>query len=216
MSRRRKLQATIKSAKRLFSGFFKLDEYVIEVERHNGGSMEVARLILERGHAVAILAYDPRRDEVLLVNEMRPGCLVAGDDPFSDALPAGMIDAAESEMVAARRELMEETGMIAEDMRMIHKGAYCSSGGSSERIGLVLAIVDMAKAGGIHGEVTEGEDIKSVVYDARDFIRAADEGAIKDMKALLAANWLARNRIALQKEFTAIAGNDNVTSITGT
>src|SRR6218665_1855659 len=61
-------EARIVQKDRVFDGFFKMDELTIEQDTHDGGSMTVKRLIFERGHAVAILGYDPARDEVLLVN----------------------------------------------------------------------------------------------------------------------------------------------------
>lgn len=191
-------EARIVNKERVFDGFFKMDELTIEHDTHDGGSMTVKRLIFERGHAVAILGYDPARDEVLLVNEMRPGLLAAGDYPFNDSLPAGMIDKGEDEITAAKREMREETGMELKDARLIHAGAYVSSGGTSERLALVFGTIDMAKAGGVHGHASEGEDIKTVVLTSDEFIQRAESGALKDMKSLVCAFWLAKNRDSIR------------------
>lgn len=203
-------EARIVSRRRVYDGFFKMDEYTIDVDCHNGGRQTVDRLIFERGHAVAILGYDPARDEVLLVNEMRPGLLAAGEYPFSDSLPAGMIDAGEDEIEAARREMMEETGLVLDNARLIHAGAYVSSGGTSERLALVFGTVDMTKAGGVHGHAHEGEDIKSVIVSADEFIARAESGELKDMKSLVCAFWLSKHRDDLRKLAPAAESvNDN-------
>src|SRR5690606_21016595 len=133
----KKPNARVIGKERVFDGFFKMDELTIEQDTHDGSSMTVKRLIFERGHAVAILGYDPARDEVLLVNEMRPGLLAAGEYPFNHSLPAGMIDPGEDERTAAKREMQEETGLQLKTPRMSHEGAYVSSGGTSERLALV-------------------------------------------------------------------------------
>jgi len=211
----KKPQARIVGKERVFDGFFKMDELTIEQDTHDGGTMTVKRLIFERGHAVAILGYDPARDEVLLVNEMRPGLLAAGDYPFNDSLPAGMIDAGEDEITAAKREMQEETGLELKNPRMIHDGAYVSSGGTSERLALVFGIVDMTKAGGIHGHASEGEDIKSVIVSFDDFIERAENGTLKDMKSLVCAFWLNKHRDQIRREYTAErALNDNLSKFT--
>lgn len=203
-------QARIVNKQRVFDGFFKMDELTIQHDTHSGGSMTVKRLIFERGHAVAILGYDPARDQVLLVNEMRPGLLAAGDYPFNDSLPAGMIDAGEDEITAAKREMLEETGMELKNPQMIHPGAYVSSGGTSERLALVFGTVDMSKAGGVHGHASEGEDIKTVVMSSDEFISRAESGALKDMKSLVCAFWLAKNRDSIRQTYAADqVRNDN-------
>ena len=148
MSDEKKPQAKIIESKRVYDGFFKMDELTIEMDRHEGGTMTLKRLNFERGHAVAMLGYDPVRDEVLLVNEMRPGMLAAGTYPFVDALPAGMIDKGEDAIAAAVREMHEEAGLELKNPRLIHDGAFVSSGGTSEKISLVVGIVDTSKAGG--------------------------------------------------------------------
>jgi ADP-ribose pyrophosphatase len=47
---------------------------------------------MERGNAIAVLGHDPKRDEVVLANEFRPGALAAGDYPYRDNLVAGEIE----------------------------------------------------------------------------------------------------------------------------
>jgi len=183
------MTARIKNKKRVYDGFFKLDELEIESD-----GQAVTRLVLERGHAVAILGFDPDQDKVVLINEMRAGPLAAGDDPFYDSLPAGMIDADETALAAAVREMKEETGLTLRDAFTVHAGAYASAGGSSERIAIVYGVVDTSKAGGTHGKAEEGENIKTVVLSSGEFIKRAVDGRLKDLKSLAAAFWLANNR----------------------
>lgn len=83
--------ARVKSVKRVYDGYFKLDEYIIEAEKHGGGTVELHRVIFERGHSVAVLAYDPATDNVLLVNQISAGAIAANDNPFDSSLPAGSI-----------------------------------------------------------------------------------------------------------------------------
>lgn len=193
-------QAQISERKRVYDGFFKVDELTIRMCRHNGGQMEVKRLVFERGHAVAILGYDPISDEVLLINEMHPGLLAAGEYPFIDSLPAGMIDKGEAVLEAAAREFYEETGAQLSSAKVIHNGAYVSSGGTSEKITLVVGTLDMSQVqnGSLHGKTEEGEDIRVSIVKANDYISRAEQGLLHDMKCMVFALWLSKNRDALR------------------
>ncbi|HEU4625479.1 MAG TPA: NUDIX domain-containing protein [Steroidobacteraceae bacterium] len=190
----RKMHAAIRDRTALHEGFLKVYRYEFEVERHAGGTDRLTREVMERGNAVAVLGHDPGRDEIVLVNEFRPGLMVSGEYPFGDNLVAGVIDGGESPLAAAVREMREETGLELREPLLIHPGAYVSSGGTSERIALVYGIVDTAGAGGIHGAPDESEDILTVVLPAQTFIDRVHAGEIADMKTLLAGYWLAARR----------------------
>ena len=187
----RKLHAGILQRTPLHQGFLKVYRYVFDVERQRGQRVQLTWELMERGHAVAVLGHDPKRDEVVLVNEFRPGALVAGDYPFRDNLVAGAIDEGESAIESAVREMQEEAGLILHEPRLIHSGAYVSSGGTSEKITLVYGRVDTSKGGGIYGVSTEREETLAVIVPARTFIARVRQGEINDFKTLVAGYWFA-------------------------
>jgi ADP-ribose pyrophosphatase len=171
-----------------------LSRYVFEVERFKGGSRDVTRDVLERGHSVGVLGYDPARDEIVLISEFRPGAAVVGDPAFFETLIAGTIEGDESAITVAAREMKEEAGLALLEPVLVHAGAYVSAGGTSEKIAIVAGRVDTESAGGIHGKRSEDEDIKTVVLSATEFIRRVRGGEIRDMKTLLAGYWFAEQR----------------------
>jgi ADP-ribose pyrophosphatase len=189
----RPLHVEIRSEKLLTDGFLKVRRYEFEVEKHAGGTRIFTREVMLRGHAVGILGYDPDRDEIVLINEFRPGCLLAGDVPFTDNVAAGVVDDGESPIEAAVREMQEETGLDLRDPRLVHPGAYVSSGGTSEKVAIVFGFVDASGAGGIHGNEHESEDILTVVLPAAAFIERVRGGAITDFKTLVAGYWFAEH-----------------------
>lgn len=191
---RRKLTAEILGRAPLYAGFLSVFRYDFKIETHDGGTDLITREVMERGDAVAVLGYDPKRDEVVLCNEFRPGALVAGDYPYRDNLVAGAIDEGESAIEAAVREMKEEAGLDLRDPLVIHPGAFVSSGGTSERIVLVFGTVDTSHAGGVHGMRDEHEDILTVVLPAQDFIDRVRKADISDLKTLLAGYWFAEFR----------------------
>ena len=94
--------------------------------------------------------------------------------------------------------MLEEVGLELREARIIHPGAYVSSGGTSEKIILVLGLVDASMAGGVHGNPNENEDILAVVQSAEQFIERCMTGQITDLKTLVAGYWLAHHRSTLR------------------
>jgi ADP-ribose pyrophosphatase len=193
------LQASVEQREVLHAGFLTLSRYVFRVEKHDGGHRDLTWEVMERGHAVAVLGFDPALDRVVLISEFRPGVLLAGDHPFTDNLVAGGMEANESAQAAAIREMREETGLHLREPRVIHPGAFVSSGGTSEKITLVFGFVDTTNAGGVHGNAEESEDILTVVIPAQEFIARVQSAQITDLKTLVAGYWFASNYEGLKK-----------------
>lgn len=191
-------RATIVTSTRLSDGFIKLDRIVFDTPTHAGGRQHVEREVTDRGHAVGVLGYDPERDEVVLINEFRPGCMVAGDPAFTDNVVAGGMSEGESPLDAAVREMREEAGLELRDPILVHPGAYVSSGGSTEKMAIVLGFVDTRLAGGVHGNDNESEDILTVVLPWQTFIQRVRDAQITDLKTLVAGYWLAEHRDRLR------------------
>ena len=190
----------IRSQKRLFDDFFKIDELVLAHERYDGGmSGDERRLVFERGDAVAVLLFDAEARAVVLVEQFRPPTLIAHrrDNPASMdgwiiELVAGMIDAGETAGQAAIREVFEETGYRIANPRPIGK-YFSSPGGSDERFYLYFAMVGeaqrQARGGGLDGQ----EDIKVLQLKVDDLFDRLARGAIDDPKLAIAAYWLKDN-----------------------
>jgi ADP-ribose pyrophosphatase len=187
----RQLRAVIRSRTALHEGFLRVYRYEFDVEQYGGGIRRTSWEMMERGNAVAVLGHDPGRDEVVLVNEFRPGVIVAGDYPYRDNLVAGAIENNETAPQAAVREMWEEAGLVLSDPVLIHPGAYVSSGGTSEKIAIVYGTVDTSHAGGVHGNAAENEDILTIVLPAKVFIDRVRSGDINDLKTLVAGYWFA-------------------------
>ena len=73
-------------------------------------------------------------------------------------------------IIFTRFEMQEEAGLVLSNPVLIHPGAYVSSGGTSEKIAIVYGTVDTGRAGGVHGNPSEQEDILTVVLPAKVFI----------------------------------------------
>jgi ADP-ribose pyrophosphatase len=192
----KQLRAVIHRRTPLHEGFLRVYQYEFDVEKHGGGIRRTSWEVMERGNAVAVLGHDPGRDEVVLGNEFRPGAIVAGEYPYRDNLVAGAIENNETPLEAAVREMQEEAGLVLSNPVLIHPGAYVSSGGTSEKISIVYGTVDTGRAGGVHGNAAEHEDILTVVLPAKVFIDRVRSGDINDLKTLVAGYWFAERHAA--------------------
>ena len=163
-----------------------------------GGSGEIAREVIERGHAVTVLPYDAIRDEVVMIEQLRVGALARGDPaPWLLEVIAGVVEPGEEAPEVARREAMEEAGLALDAVTEILTH-YTSPGIVTETITLYYAAVDASAAGGVHGLAAEGEDIRVQVLGFEAAMAALAEGRITSGPAVIALQWLALNRASLR------------------
>lgn len=180
----------------VFQGYFRIDRYHLRHKLFAGGmSATFTREIFERGHAAAVLPYDPLRDAVVLIEQFRPGALAAGWHPWVIEPIAGIIEPGESVEQVVHREAREEAGVIVSDLMPIYH-YLTSPGGTSETCALFCGRVDSQGAGGIHGLDGEQEDIRVSVVPFAEVAKwlAEGDGRLNVALLIIALQWLALNR----------------------
>ena len=186
-----------------FKGYFQVDRYRLRHHRFGGGWTGVMqREVFERGHAAAVLPYDPERDAVVLIEQFRIGALAAGLEPWLIEVIAGIIEPGESADSVVRREAVEEAGCTLGELVSI--GTFLMSpGGSSETLATFCARTDSRGLGGVHGLEAEDEDIRVKVLPWREARELLDGQGLVNANAVLALQWLALNREALRQRWIA-------------
>lgn len=186
----------------LYRGFFSLNLYRFRHRLFNGEmSGEVKREIFERGHAAVLLPYDPVRDEVVLIEQLRIAALDTSSSPWLLEMVAGMIETGESVEDVCRREAQEEAGVVVGRCKPV-LSYLASPGGTSERLSIMVGEVDALTAEGIHGLPEENEDICVHVVSREQACRWVDEGAIDNAASVIALQWLALHHESLKAEWT--------------
>jgi ADP-ribose pyrophosphatase len=191
-----------------YAGFFRLIRYRLRYRLFSGAwSPVITRELFERGHAAALLPYDPIADRVILIEQFRIGALEAAGGPWLLEIVAGIIEPGETPEDVVRREAVEETGCPVQDVVPICE-YHVSPGGTSERISLFCGRVDASQAGGIHGVADEAEDIRVVVMSVDEAIARLQAGAIVSAAPIIALQWLILNREQLRRRWGATAEQD--------
>ena len=184
-----------------FEGYFRVDRYRLRHRLHAGGwSAEMAREVFERGHAAAVVPYDPIRDEVVLIEQFRVGAYAAGWSPWLTEVIAGIIDPGETPEQVVRREAREDACLELGALERIAN--YLSSpGGASEAVVLFCGRVDATRAGGIHGHQGEDEDILVRVHPFAAIQEMLRTASVSNAVTLIALQWLALNRDGLRERW---------------
>jgi len=178
-------------------------KYFFRHSLYAGGQSEIIeREMFERGHAVAVIPYDPVTDEVVLIEQIRVGAFCHQTSPWLIEVVAGIIEQGETADDVARRELAEESGLTAQTMDKVMT-FLTSPGATSEQIELYLARVTADEAKDIAGLEQEGEDIRVFSVPVAQAIAALDEGLIINGPTVIAIQWLARHHQKIRQQWLA-------------
>lgn len=183
-----------------YAHFFAVEEYDLRHRRFGGGMGDpMERAVFVSGDAATVLPYDPRRDRVMVIEQFRVGAFARGDaNPWLLEPVAGRVDPYETPEQAARRETLEEAGLVLRDLIPI-AGHYPSPGAKTEYLYSFVGIADLPDdAAGVAGLAEEDEDIRSHVLSFDRLMALVAAGEAMNGPLLLSAYWLAAHRDRLR------------------
>lgn len=185
----------IVSRESVYQGFFRMEVVNFRHRLFRGGmSPVIKREVLSRPSAVAVLIFDPQRDEILFIEQFRIGAL--DEQPWQLEIVAGLLDSSDGLEATARREAMEEAGVKLGRMEKIVE-FITTPGNTNEKLTIFVAEADLSLAGGIYGLAEEGEDIRVVVMTTNHAAQALANGRIGNAPAIIALQWLLLNKTRL-------------------
>ncbi len=191
----------------VFQGYFQVDRWRL---RHriegDAWSPPLVREVFERGHAVAVLPYDPITEQIVVIEQFRMGPLAAGREPWMIEIVAGIIEPHETAdpRAVAARECQEEIGTEVTDLFEVL--TYLTSPGAvSETITLYCGRVDSRRLPPVAGKSEEGEYIRIKTLSFEALEAALHAGQFENSVMLIAAQWLLLNRKKVQDRWRAVA-----------
>jgi ADP-ribose pyrophosphatase len=181
-----------------YRGFFNLSTFRLRHTLFGGGwSDSLQRELFHRGACVAVLPWDPVRDEVLLIEQFRIGALQHKDPPWLTEIIAGGIEPGESPEAVAHREGAEEGGIRFDRLHRIGE-FFTSPGGTSERVTLFVGEVNGPLHEGLYGLAEEQEDIRARVVTFDEALEGIESGMVDSMIPAFAILWLSTRRESLR------------------
>jgi ADP-ribose pyrophosphatase len=186
-----------------YKGFFSLKKFTVKHTLYKGGwSNTMTRELFHRGNCVAVLLYDPDRDEVVIIEQFRIGALQLPDPKQAWLLEvvAGAIEEGETAEDVAYRESVEEAGCKILELIKIND-FFTSPGGTSELLTLYCGKVDTTDVGGFHGLDHEDEDISVKAIKFADAYQLLENGKILSAIPIIAIQWLKINHEKLQRQW---------------
>lgn len=182
----------------VYKGHFELQKITFRHKLFSGEmSDNVVRELLLKGEASALIAYDPKLDNVVLVEQVRIGAYDPAQkkSPWLLELVAGMVDKGnETPAEVAIREAQEEAGLDVSDVQHA-LSVWDSPGGQLERLHVFLGLVDSSKikSGEIYGLLEEHEDIRVHVVSRQQAYQWVEDGTIDNVIAVIGLQWLQLN-----------------------
>ena len=158
----------------------------------------------------AVLPYDLERDCVVLIEQFRPGAYVTsttepvlhGSSPWLIETVAGVVEANETPVDVAVRELKEEANCEALDIFHVMDW-HASPGTVNEPIAFYCARVDSCNAHGIHGLDDEHEDIRVLTVEASTIWQWLANNTLTNATLLIALQWFSLNYERLQNRWSS-------------
>lgn len=196
----------------LYQGFYRIEKLTLRHRLFEGGWIDpLEREVMIRGHAVAILLFDPIQSQLVFTEQFRIGPLVAmlneekdktevNNSPWILEISAGAVEAGENLKDVAYRETKEETGLELEALLPICE-YWTSPANHSEKISLFCGRVDASKAKGIHGLHAEGEDIQVHAIPLSLAYEKLEQGEFKHAPALIALQWFKLHEAWIRKQW---------------
>jgi ADP-ribose pyrophosphatase len=185
--------AHVSEAQLLVRGFRPLERFAVTLKHADGSAAQFSRDLLRVGHVVGVLPVDVARAEVVLIRQFRLAAhLRLGKGDFVEIV-AGYVDPGEAPAAAARRECLEEIGVLPAMVRELF--SFMPAPGQLDEIATIfLASVDASRVPERAGAAHETEDTRPVRVPIETAIAALEHGQVHNGYLIIALQWLALHR----------------------
>lgn len=181
----------VMDSERVYDGFYQVERYTLRQKDWvtDDWSQPFYRELVVKKPVVVVLAHDPKRDVVVLLQQFRAGTLLSPAPETLFECVAGIVDEGELPLAAAHRELQEEAGVQALSMDEVMR-YWVSPGGCSEQVVLYYATVDASDVPQRAGEASEMEQIQLHCVSLDEALAWMAQGWINNSATLIALMWL--------------------------
>jgi len=186
-------EADVREPTPLGKGYFRYERFEVTLQDADAAARRSTMDIVRGGRVAAVLPYDPKRNEIVLIRQFRLTAHLALGLGEMVEIVAGRLEPGEDIAETARRECMEEIGLLPRALKELI--TYLPTPGiTDEVITIFLGLVDaehLSERGGVAEEQEETRPMR-VSIDAA--IEALVQGRVHNGNAVIALQWLALNR----------------------
>lgn len=184
------LSITIDSEEVVYQRFRKVVEYrYTETEQQ----VSAKREIVTGKHAVAVVAFDPNLQKLVMIRQFRLGAQLGTGRGMTAEIVAGLIDDGETPLSTAERELTEETGLTAKHIEPMCE-FLTTPGMTDEVIHLFYAEVDASNLPKNAGATNESEQTFPFLLTLDEALSAIDTNAVYNGIVMVGLLWFARHQ----------------------
>lgn len=184
---------SVEGPKLLHDGYRRLEGWKVRLDGGARGEIVQQREVLRGGPCVAVIPVDLARGELVLIRQFRVAAHIATGAGDLVEVVAGRVEPGEELEPAARRELLEETGLEAGAMTQL-LSFLPSPGVVDENAALFLAAVDSSSLPDGAGAENELELTRPFAIPIDDAVAALVDTSPRNAYLLIALQWLALNR----------------------
>ena len=174
----------VNRSKIVFNEFFKIEKAYLVWEQFDGVmGVEQDRYVIRRGDSVGIVSVC-EDGKIILVKQFRYAAAEKYRDGYLWEIPAGMVDGSEDPAETAVRELKEEVGIDASEMRPLIS-FFLSPGALDEKFHLFFTRVPgHLEIGSVGGNKHEHENLKIARFDKAELLEMIEKNDIADAKTV--------------------------------
>ncbi len=179
------MRFNVRESETLFNEFIKIEKARLSWEQFDGKmGEEHYRYVIRRGDSVGIVPVCEHDKKVVLISQFRYPAVRGGDDGYLWEIPAGMINKNEKPADTVQRELFEETGLPASNIRPLIS-FFLSPGLLDEKIHLYLARIDnCSEIQAVGGRKEEHENLLIRQFSMQESLRMIRDHTIQDGKTV--------------------------------
>ena len=145
----------------------------------------VEREVLHRGDGAAVAPIDVEAEEILLVEQFRPGAWKGTANGWVLECPAGQMAPGETPQETATREAFEETGCVIADL--VHVASVLTNPTAmTETVHVFYARITASNNAMVHGVNDEREETRCRTLSIGKIGEGIAKGKIVDAKSMIA------------------------------
>jgi ADP-ribose pyrophosphatase len=196
----READVVLEAPSLIAQGYMRYERFELSINRGEEPALPQRRDVLRASRVAALLPVDLERGQLVLIRQFRLAAHLATGRGEMVEIVAGRIEPGEAAAAAARRECMEEIGVVPGRLVELYS-VLPTPGLTDEVVTFFLGFVDAAQVPARAGAAEEAEDTRPFVVSIADAVAALEQGQVANGLLVTALQWLALHHGRLGEYF---------------